>query len=324
MFAARIVGPKEYEHVQLPIPDIENAPKGMILVKTRRATICGSDMPYYLGVHPLTMHRAKECFSAHETVGEVVASNSSRFTAGDVVMSEPYMFKGLGQYFLADESRTALIPNDGEWNKWTLAQPLGTVIWGMRKVGALFHQDVVVLGQGGIGLFAMQMAANLGARNIIAVDKHALRRTVSANTGATHTLPAMDDDALAAAVNEITGGRGPDLVIEAVGHQTDTLNTAIKLARYGGSILAFGVPDIEEYPVLYNELFRKNVRLMPTVSSPDYPRDFELAVQYIKNGRIRVDGIVTHELPFSRLKEAFDLFADRKDEAIKVMINYEQ
>jgi len=183
---------------------------------------------------------------------------------------------------------------------------------------------VVILGQGGIGLFAMQMAANLGARNVIAVDKHPLRLKVAANTGATHTLPAMDDAALVAAVKAITNGRGPDLVIEAVGHQTDTLNTAIKLVKYGGSILAFGVPDVEEYPVQYNELFRKNVRLCPTVASPDYPRDFELAVQYIKNGRIRVDGIVTHELPFSRLKEAFDLFADRKDEAIKVMINYEQ
>jgi threonine dehydrogenase-like Zn-dependent dehydrogenase len=124
-------------------------------------------------------------------------------------------------------------------------------------------------------------------------------------------------------VSKITDGRGPDLVIEAVGHQTDTLNTAIKLVKHSGVILAFGVPDLDSYPILYNELFRKNARLAPTVSSPDYPREFELAIQYIQSGRIRVDGIVTHELPFSRLKEAFDLFADHKDEAIKVMINYE-
>ncbi|MBI1802196.1 MAG: zinc-binding dehydrogenase, partial [Chloroflexi bacterium] len=129
---------------------------------------------------------------------------------------------------------------------------------------------------------------------------------------------------LYSAVNEIVKGQGADLVVEAVGHQKETLNTAIRLVKHSGTILAFGVPDENVYPILYSELFRKNAHLITTVTATDMPKDFALAVQLIKTGRINVTPFVTHEFPFSRLKEAFDLFHERRDGVIKVMINYDQ
>lgn len=323
MLAAKLVGPKTFQMIDMPPPDIETAPPGSIVVRTRRATTCGSDMPYFLGVYPESRHMAPEAFPAHECVGEVVASTSPHFHPGDTVMAEPDRFAGLGQFYLARDKRTTLIPSDGDWNRWVMCQPLGTVIWGFRHISTLFHQNVVVLGQGGIGLFCTQMAACLGARNIIVVDPIEHRRSVALATGATHAMSMLDDSELARAVDDLAGGHGVDTVIEAVGHQTATVNTAIRLVKHGGTILAFGVPDVAVYPINYSELFRKNVRLVTTVTSPDYPREFELGVEYIRRGLINVKPFITHEFPFSRVGEAYELFASRRDNVIKVMINYD-
>jgi L-iditol 2-dehydrogenase len=321
MFAAKLVGPKQFEFYEKQAPDIETAPPRSVVVRMRRATICGSDVPYYLGIHDVSLHQALECFPAHECVGEVVASNSPGFKAGDTVLSQPDHFTGLGQYFLARDWRTVHIPNDGNWRKWLMAQPLGTVIWGMRKVGAMFHQNVVVMGQGAMGLLSAQMCSCLGAKTVIVADPHPNRLEIAAATGATHTL-TKTGDSLIPAVKEILKGEEVDLVVEAVGHQTETINTAIHLVKNGGTILAYGVPDVEVYPLSYNELFRKNCRLITTVV-PDLPRDFALAVKYIKTGRVNVDRFVTHEFSFNQLHDAFELFHTRKDNVLKVMLNYD-
>jgi 2-desacetyl-2-hydroxyethyl bacteriochlorophyllide A dehydrogenase len=322
MFAAKLVGPKKFEIFDKPAPDIETAPPGSVVVRMRRATICGSDVPYYLGLHDKSHHQAEECFPAHECVGEVVASNTPKFKAGDTVLSQPDFFTGLGQFFMARDWRTVHIPADGNWGKWLMAQPLGTVIWGMRKVGAMFHQNVVVLGQGAMGLLSAQMCSCLGAKTIIVVDPHPNRLAISAATGATHTL-TNTDASLFGAVRDILGDEPVDMVVEAVGHQTQTVNTALRLVKNGGTILAYGVPDIEVYPIDYNVMFRKNVRFITTVI-PDLPHDFASAVNYIKTGRVVVDKFVTHEFSFNDLEQAFELFHSRHDNVLKVMLNYDK
>lgn len=321
MFAAKLIAPSRFVFFDCAPPQIESAPPNSIIVRTRRATICGSDAAYFLGttrIHPL----AAECFPAHECVGEVVASSSPLFRCGDSVMAQPDRFRGLAEFYLARDSHTVHVPNDGNWNKWVMCQPLGTVLWAMRKVGALFHQQVVILGQGAIGLFATQMCANLGARTIVAVDPIQSRLSIAERLGATHTL-AQTDEALSEAVAQIAGDVGVDLVIEAVGHDAGTLNAAIRLVKHGGAILALGVPDEAIYAVHYNELFRKNARLLPSVTATDMPKDFRLALAYLESGRVSVDNFVTHEFPFRRLQDAFELFSARRDGVMKVMVNYE-
>lgn len=322
MFAAKLIAPRQIEVFERPAPRIQDARPNWLIVRTRRATICGSDVPFYLGTTTMRAF-ADECFPAHECVGEVIASNSPLYKIGDTVMSQPDRFMGLAEFFLARDSHTVSIPNDGDWKKWILCQPLGTVLWGMRKVGTLFHQRVVILGQGAIGLFATQMCANLGARTIIAVDPIQSRLDMAARTGATHTL-AQTDESLSDAVVAIVGKDGVDWVIEAVGNQPETLNMAIHLVKHSGAILALGVPDEEVYSLHYNELFRKNARLIPSVTATDMPKDFALAMQYLQSGRVNVENFVTHEFPFRRLQDAFELFSQRRDGVIKVMIDYDR
>ncbi|MBI3537728.1 MAG: zinc-binding dehydrogenase [Chloroflexi bacterium] len=320
MFAVKLIASRKFELIDKPAPQIETAPPNSILIKTRRATICGSDVAYYLGVTPAF---APDSFPAHECVGDVIASNSPHFKIGEAVMAQPHLFQGLAEFYLARDSHAVHIPNDGDWKKWIMCQPLGTVLWAMRKIGALFHQQVVVLGQGAIGLFATQMCANLGARTIVAIDPLQNRLDISARVGATHTI-AQTDESLFDSVAKIVGDAGADLVIEAVGHQTETINSAIRLVKHSGAILALGVDDQDVYPIRYHDLFRKNARLIPSVIATDMPKDFALALQYIQNGRVSVDGFATHEFPFARVQDAFELFREKREGVLKVMINYDQ
>ena len=96
---------------------------------------------------------------------------------------------------------------------------------------------------------------------------------------ATHTVNAAKED-LVAAVAEITDGRMADLVIEVVGHQTETINQCLQLLKRGGTLLAFGVPDDEVYDFHFADFFRKNLQFIGSVG-PDAPNDFPLAMDMI-------------------------------------------
>ena len=60
-------------------------------------------------------------------------------------------------------------------------------------------------------------------------------------------------------VKDITNGKMADLVVEMVGHQTETINDCLDLVKRGGTILAFGVPDDNNYNFRYGDFFRQNI-----------------------------------------------------------------
>ena len=144
---------------------------------------------------------------------------------GDEVLALPRYIGGLSEYFLSDE---ITLPLTGFPRKdcILMSQPLGTVVWACRKLPNLLNLDTVVVGQGPMGLLFTHMLSNLGARTVITTDVVDFR-TVAKKMRATHTINA-DKQNPAAAVEEITEGRMADLVIEVVGHQTETINQCLQ------------------------------------------------------------------------------------------------
>jgi threonine dehydrogenase-like Zn-dependent dehydrogenase len=139
--------------------------------------------------------------------------------------------------------------------------------------------------------------------------------------GATHTVNADKENA-AAVVNDLTEGMGADIVFEAVGHNTDTINQAMRLTRVGGTVLVFGVPDIDTYPIDYTNFFRKNLRLVASVTSTQPALDHGLAMELISRGQIDVRPMISHELPYTEVQRGIDMVADRTDNALKVIFNF--
>jgi threonine dehydrogenase-like Zn-dependent dehydrogenase len=342
MKAARIVAPRTFEIVDTEEPTLNGAPAGMIKVRPVRAAICGSDLPLFsydlaagkgsrgsdlLG--PLSELGRADPYplrpgqSLHECVGEVVASTSTKFREGDFVLADPPAFDGAAEFFCTGEGDAVHVPRDGvPAEQIVIAQPLGTVIWACRKLGCLIDADTVVLGQGPMGLLISHMLSNLGARSIIGVDKLDYRLEISRRMRTTHRVNVDREDP-EAAVREITGGKMADLVFEAVGHQTETIELCMNLVRRQGTVVAFGVPDVavyENFP--YARFYRKNLTLIGSVG-PDVAPDYSLARDMIVQGRVDVSPIVTHVLPFQAVQRAFELFADRRDGAVKVVLDYD-
>lgn len=83
------------------------------------------------------------------------------------------------------------------------------------------------------------------------------------------------------------------------------------------------MPDREDYDGFsYSEFFRNNLNLISSVG-PNVVPNFTMARDLIAQGRIDVAPLVTHVLPFDQIQKAFELFVDRKDGAIKVVLDYE-
>ena len=248
----------------------------------------------------------------------MVESDSPRFRPGDSVLSIPPDQRGLSEYFLADAAMTVPLPEFEHRERLILGQPLGTIIWAARKLPNLIDRDVVVIGQGPIGLLWDQLLANMGARRVIALDRIDYRLAAAKTMHATHTVH-VDRDDVEGTVLDLTDGQGADVVIEAVGHQHETIDMAVRLAKSHGTVLLFGVPDEEVYPVPVWAIFRKNLNVIGSVH-PNVQRDLPLALDMIRDGRINVAPLITHRYKLFEAAEAFDLAISRRDEPIKVLL----
>ena len=343
MFAAQIVAQRLIRLVETDEPTLTG--EGQVKIKMERGCLCGSDSPlfdydlnevldeahrnpekrrsipfidYDTDPYPLSVGQ-----SIHECLGTVVESTSPRFREGDFVLALPNEHDGLVEYIVAAADRAIHLPKEKVPKEEILmTQPLGTVVWACHKLGNLLDLDIVVAGQGPMGLLFTHVIANLGARSIIALDKLDDRLEVSRQMHATHTVNVANENPVEK-IREITNGKMADICVEVVGHQMATVNDCMAYVRRLGTILCFGVPDHANYEgFAYQEFFRQNLSLISSVG-PDVVPNFSLARDLIAQGRIDVSPIVTHTLPFSEIQKGYELFVDRKDGAIKVVLDYE-
>ncbi len=320
MKAGQIVAPHHIEIIDIDKPNLADYPDGTVMIKTLHSAVCGSDMPSFVLEHPADRYPLGKGLSIHEAIGVVTDSKSEKFKVGDEVLALPRHIGGCSEYFLSDESVTVPLVEYHRKDCILMSQPLGTVVWACRKLGNLLNLDTVIIGQGPMGQLFTHMLSNLGAKTVIATDLVDFRLEVSKQMRATHTINSANED-IVTAVKEITDGRMADLVIEVVGHQTETINTCLQLLKRGATLLAFGVPDDEVYNFQFAEFFRKNIRFLGSVG-PDVPNDFPLAMDMIAQGRIDVSPIITHHLPFTEAQKGFEMALHKKDEAVKIVFDY--
>ncbi len=320
MKAGQIVAPHHIEIIDIEKPNLSDYPDGTVMIKTVHSAICGSDMPHFVLENRADRYPLGHGLSIHEAIGVVTESKSDKFQVGDEVLALPRHIGGCSEYFLSNEDVTVPLVEFEHKDCILMSQPLGTVVWACRKLDNLIDLDTVVIGQGPMGLLITSMLSNLGARTVITTDLFDFRLAVSKQMRATHTVNSATED-LVAEVKEITQGRMADLVVEVVGHQTETINTCLKLLKRSGTLLAFGVPDDEVYDFHFAEFFRKNIRFIGSVG-PDVQNDFPLAMDMIAQGRIDVSPIITHHLPFTEAQKGFEMALHKKNEAIKIVLDY--
>lgn len=302
----------------IPHPEPVPGKSGEILFQPELGCLCGSDIPFFQAQHP--EYPLQLGLSLHEMVGTVVWSDGTRFQVGQKVLAVPPNHIGIFERFAISESLVVPLDVRRPLEQMIVSQPLGTVLYGLRMLPNLLGWNIVVVGQGPIGQLFNAALRNLGARQIIGLDKLPYRLDLGKRMGATKGINVEQEDPIAA-VADLTGGQMADLVIEAVGHENQALNLCIDLCRYKGRIHYFGIPRPVIDGIRWRDLLVKNITVT-TSNNPDFSRDFPLAMQWIAEGRIDVRPLLTHNFPLSDIQTAFEIFSDRKDGACKVLIKF--
>ena len=169
MKAARLAGPKHFEFLDVDQPV---ATDGECLVKLERVSVCGSDIRHGYGpIEPEEHYPMEVGRPCHELAGVIVESRTDAYHEGQRVIVIPSRgLGGLCEYIVSDPGRMILLPDEGGLDEWVMCQPSGTVLYSCRQMGSVLSKNVVIFGQGSIGLSFTMLTSRMGARNVIAVD----------------------------------------------------------------------------------------------------------------------------------------------------------
>jgi S-(hydroxymethyl)mycothiol dehydrogenase len=173
--------------------------------------------------------------------------------------------------------------------------------------GVTRGKSVAVIGCGGVGVAAIAGAALAGASPIIAVDIDAKKLATAASLGATHTVDSSSTDPVAA-IQELTGGFGADVVIEAVG-RPETWKQAFYARDLAGTVVLVGVPTpdmkIPDLPLI--DVFGRGGALKSSWYGDCLPsRDFPVLVDLYQQGRLDLDAFVSEEIGIGDIEAAFE------------------
>jgi S-(hydroxymethyl)mycothiol dehydrogenase len=165
---------------------------------------------------------------------------------------------------------------------------------------------VAVIGCGGVGNAAILGALYAGARQVIGVDLDLRKLEWARGFGATDTVDAKNEDVVGR-LRELTGGFGPDVVIEAVGSPV-TYRQAFDARDLAGTVVLVGVPRPTmtlELPLL--EVFGRGGQLKSSWYGDCLPsRDFPLLVDLWQSGRLDLDAFVSERIALDDIEDAFD------------------
>ena len=165
--------------------------------------------------------------------------------------------------------------------------------------------SVAVIGCGGVGDAAIMGARLAGAGTIIAIDRDARKLEWARELGATHTVDASAGDSVAA-VRDLTGGFGADVVIDAVG-RPETWRQAFYARDLAGTVVLVGVPTPDmslEMPLV--DFFSRGGALKSSWYGDCLPeRDFPTLVDLYQQGRLPLDRFVSERIKLDEVEDAF-------------------
>jgi L-iditol 2-dehydrogenase len=197
----------------------------------------------------------------------------------------------------------------------SLVDTAGVGMHGMELTGIAAGGTAVVIGPGPIGILAMRTARLLGSARVLVVGRPP-RLEAAARLGADSVINIQKEDPVEA-VRAATGGVGADEVFECSGSE-GTLNQAIRMVRQGGRIGLFGVPSekvTEQIPFKY--VCRNEIAIFGSKANPNVS---DKVLSLIASGQLVVKDLITHVFPLEEFGKALDTFVNRREGAMKVVI----
>jgi len=331
---------------------VEDAPEpaagpGGLLLRVRNCSVCGTDAKIWRSGHP---NLSPPRVLGHEVAGEVVEAGEGAdgWSAGDrvqVIAAIPdgichecrrgwmtvcpnterigYQHDGgFAELMRVPAGVLAVdgvnrIPDGLSFAEASLAEPLSCVINGQELARVGEGQTVVVVGAGPIGCLHVRLARARGAARVLLVERSARRLALAAALVAPDEAVEADGTDTAAAVRELTGGRGADVVVVAAG-SGEAQEDALRMAAPRGTVSFFGgLP--KDRPTITCDANIVHYREVGIVgangSTPAHNRQ---ALDLIASGAVPVADLITHRLPLEDTVEG--IHTATGGEAIKVTV----
>jgi erythritol/L-threitol dehydrogenase len=343
--------PEDYRLEEAPVP---HPGPGEVLLKLDACGICASDVKCFTGA-PLFWGDARRkgyvqppVIAGHEFIGTVAALGAGAgekygLAIGDRAISEQIApcwecrFCRRGQYWLCDvhdiygfHTRTqggmaeymlfpagALnyrVPDSLPIAAAALIEPLACSMHAVERAGIALGDCVVIAGAGtlGLGMIACARLKNPGV--LVALDYHESRLSVARGLGADVTLNPGTVDVVDE-IRRMTGGYGCDVYIEATGNP-EAVNQGLHAIRKAGNFVEFSVmrePTTTDWTIV------GDTKELNIYGSHLGPHCYQIVIDYLDRGLLKVDGIVTHELPLEQYLEGIHM-VHAGTESIKVLL----
>ena len=325
------------------------------LLRITTTTICGTDIHILKGDYPVE----RGLTVGHEPVGEIAKLGASvqgyrqgqRVIAGAITPSgwsnaclcgvcsqdgagTEHGWKAMGgwklgntidgcqaEYVVVPDAMANLAPvPDGLSDEQVLMCPdiMSTGFSGAETAGVRIGDTVAVFAQGPIGLCATVGAKLAGASLVIGVDRLPDRLQIAQQMGADHAIDSSRVDAVAD-IMKLTGGRGVDVAIEALGTQ-QTFESALRVLRPGGTLSSLGVYSTDlTIPLGAFSAGLGDLKIVTTLC-PGGKERMRRLMSVIATGRVDLTAMVTHRFKLAEIEAAYELFGHQRDGVLKVAI----
>lgn len=319
---------------QLPGPD-------WVLLKTRVAGICGSDLHYFISETVGGEKVPYPCVVGHECSAEVVQTGSEvkNLKPGDLVAVEPSIYCGVcdrcvvgrfntcrkirflghpgeldgcfAEYFVMPSGNLIKLDKEISLEEAMLAEPLSIALHALRLASPEKTDRVAVLGTGPIGLSLIILLKHYGLSAIYATDRSEARVKAAIKAGASWAASVEQEDV----VQEILLRQplGLEVVFEVSGDQ-EAIDQAVELVKPGGRIIQVGIPIPERVSYQIARLRRKEVTI---INSRRQNRCLEPVLEMIKKKELEVAWLLTHRFTPDQAQQAFQTAAGRLDGVLK-------
>jgi threonine dehydrogenase-like Zn-dependent dehydrogenase len=321
---------------------------GEAVIRITATTICGTDVHIVRGEYPVepglvlghepvgVIHELGEGLDALYHVGQRVivgaitpcgqcfyCLNGSHSQCGGPMGGWRFGNRINGawaEYLLVPDARANLAPIPDELaDEQVLLIPdiFSTGLSGAESGNVRVGDSVAVFAQGPIGLCATLGAKLRGASLIIGIDPDDTRRRMAKRFGANVVLDPRED--AVAEIRRLTGGRGADVTIEALGRQ-ETFESALRATRPGGTLSSLGVYSgkiVAPYEAIYAGLGDQKI---VTTLCPGRKERMRRLMAMVQNGRVDLTPLVTHRFALDDITDAYELFSHQQDRVMKVAL----
>ena len=298
------------------VPDPAPA-TGEVLVRVDCCGICGTDLHIIDGEFPPTPYPITP---GHEFAGQIVACGPDvrpDLAEGDRVAVDPSLYCGwcrrcragrdnlcenwaaigdtkngaFAEYVAVPAVNAHKLPEHVDGQYGAMAEPLACAVHGLRRLGPVLGESVVLMGAGTMGLLLLQLLVRAGAGRIAVVDRIASRLDVARKLGAGQAVTSAD---------ELDGARF-NVAVDATGVPA-AIESAIGLLDRGGQLLVFGVASAEASVAI--SPFRVYNDELTIVGSMAILRSFGKAVDLLASGAVDPGPLLGEPLPLERFGEA--------------------